>query len=106
MSTQLKQMANEAAHLTNHSHTHGAEIVTQEIMDQCVAACMFAPEGKLATVAWFQGFFDEVNCKPHRYDFHIPKGVPEFYHLGFQFAYVYTQQLDAMAEMREVDYVQ
>ena len=75
MSAQLKRMASEAAHLANHNHTHGAEIVTPQVMNQCVAECMFAPEGKLATIAWFNGFFDEMNLKPHRYDFRTPKGL-------------------------------
>jgi hypothetical protein len=47
-----------------------------------------------------------MNCKPHRYDFKTPKGIPEYYHLGYEFAYVYSQQLDALRAREEADYVQ
>lgn len=107
MSTTAITRAASVAHETIEvSQVRGAEIVTPEVHHHCVLACMGAPEPKKATTAWFTGFFDEMNCKPHRYDFKTPKGIPQYYHLGYEFAYVYSQQLDALRDRQEVDYVQ
>tara|TARA_A100000164_G_C21860327_1_gene749715 strand:- start:105 stop:425 length:321 start_codon:yes stop_codon:yes gene_type:complete len=106
MKSQLKQATTEVFEVAETHRTRGVEIVTPEVEQQCVLDCMFAPELKQSTVAWFNGFFDEMNLKPHRYDFCTPKGIPEYYHLGYQFAYVYSQQLDALSVMQEADYVQ
>lgn len=106
MKSQLKQATTEVYEVAETHRIRGAEIVTPEVEHHCVIDCMGAPEPKKATVAWFNGFFDEMNLKPHRYDHRTPKGIPEYYHLGYQFAYVYSQQMDALSAMREADYVQ
>lgn len=104
--TAITRAASVARETIEVSQVRGAEIVTPEVHHNCVLACMGAPDTKKATVAWFTGFFDEMNCKPHRYDFRTPKGIPEYYHLGYEFAYVYSQQLDALRAREEADYVQ
>ena len=80
--------------------------MTPEVHSRCVIDCMFAPNTKQATVAWFNGFFDEINFKPHRYDFDAPKGMPEYYQLGYDFGYVYSQVIDGRAHIGEVTDVQ
>ena len=108
MKSQLKQATTEVFEVAETHRTRGVEIVTPEVEQQVYFDCQSAPERtrKQAIVAWFNGFFDEMNLKPHRYDFRTPKGIPEYYHLGYQFAYVYSQQLDASSDKQEVDYVQ
>jgi len=107
-STSLKRVSQDAyqAREVETPNIRGPEVVTPEVHSRCVIDCMFAPNTKQATVAWFGGFFDEINAKPHRYDFHTPKGIPEYYHLGYEFGYVYSQVLDGRAHIGEVTDVQ
>lgn len=107
-STSLKRVSEDAyqAREVETPDIRGPEVVTPEVHSRCVIDCMFAPNTKQATVAWFNGFFDEINCKPHRYDFKTPKGIPEYYQLGYEFGYVYSQVIDGRAHIGEVTDVQ
>ena len=105
MQSQLSRALDTAHHLIEKIKRNCQEAgVPPEVMERCVADCLFAPQGKAAAVAWFVGYFDETYYLPHRYDFQKIKGIPEYYHLGYEFAYVYGQNRDAARDRQEAVY--